>query len=257
MFLSSIPSILLAAGIAAAASPEVQSLSYRQDTTALEGKLVHPAKSKGKLPGIVLMPDWMGMTPQAEAYAKHVSEWGYVVLVADLYGKDAQPKTSQDAGKLAGALKGNIPLLRQRAAAALELLKQQPGVDTSKIAAMGFCFGGQAALELARSGAELQGIVSIHGNLNTTLPQDSKNIKGKVLVLQGAEDPYATQAQALTFMDEMRQAGTDWQVVFYGGAVHAFTNPGAGNDPKQGVAYNAKADRRAFALMKDFFAEAL
>jgi dienelactone hydrolase len=250
--------LLLAAGFAAAAShtTNVKTIAYQQDSTALEGKVVSP-KSKGKLPGIVLMPDWMGVTPQAVAYAKQVSDWGYVVFVADLYGKDAQPKNTQDAGKLAGTLKGNIPLLRQRAAAALAMLKQQPGVDTTQIAGMGFCFGGQAILELARSGAELKGVASIHGNLNTTLPQDSKNIKGKVLVLQGAEDPYATQAQALTFMDEMRQAGTDWSVIFYGGAVHAFTNPGAGSDPKQGVAFNPEANRRAFVVLKDFFAETL
>jgi len=249
--------LLLAAGISASSHDiKVQTVSYHQDTTALEGQLVS-LKSKAKLPGVLLMPDWMGVTPQALAYAKRVSDWGYVVFVADLYGKDAQPKTSQDAGKLAGALKNNIPLLRERAAAALAELKKQAGVDTTRIATMGFCFGGEAALELARSGVDLKGVASIHGNLNTPLPQDSKNIKGKVLVLQGAEDPYATQAQALTFMDEMRQAGTDWQLVFYGGVVHAFTNPGAGNDPKQGVAYNAKADRRAFAVLKDFFQEAL
>ena len=122
---------------------------------------------------------------------------------------------------------------------------------------MGFCFGGMAALELARTGAAIRGVACVHGYLNTPFTQDNRNIHGKVLVLQGAEDPYATPAQAQEFMDEMRRVGTDWQVVFYGGAVHGFTNPLSGDDPKKGLAYDAKADRRAFALMKDFFAECL
>ena len=239
-----------------AAIQTVLNVPYAQHKTALEGKFVLPESAKSPLSGIVLMPDWMGVTPLAVEYAKRMADWGYAVFVADLYGKDSQPKNMQEAGALSGGLKNNVPLLRLRAAAALAALKRQPGVDTGHIASVGFCFGGAAALELARSGAAVLGTVSVHGTLNTPLSQDSKNIRGKILVLQGAEDPYATPAQAETFMDEMRQAGTDWQLIFYGGAVHAFTNPQAGNNPKQGVAYDAKTDRRAFALMKDFFAEA-
>lgn len=249
--------VLLVAGIAAAQDVVIQTIAYHQDSTALEGKLVAPATANVRLPGIVLFPDWMGMSPQATAYAKRVAEWGYAVFVADIYGKGAQPKSSDEASKLSGAFKGNVLLLRQRAAAALVTLKLQPGVDTENVGALGFCFGGMGALELARSGASLKGIVSVHGNLSTPLPKDAGNIRGKVLVLQGAEDHFATPAQAQAFMDEMRHAGLDWQVMFYGGAVHAFTNPGAGSDPRKGVAYDAKADRRAFSLMKDFFMEAL
>ena len=253
-----LPIILLAVGLVAAGDANVQPVPYRQDSLAMEGQLVLPASPPaGKLPGIVLMPDWMGVSPQAIAYAKRISEWGYAVLVADLYGKGAQPKNAKDAGKLSAALKGNTMLMRKRAAAALEALKQQAGVDGDKIATVGFCFGGMASLELARSGAPLQGIVSVHGNLTTPLPGDTKNIHGKVLVLQGADDPYATPAQAQTFAGEMKQAGVDWQMIYYGGAVHGFTNPGSGTDVRQGLAYNAKADRRAFAVMKDFLAEAL
>jgi dienelactone hydrolase len=242
---------------AAAQDVQIQPVSYEQGGIQFEGRLVLPKNAKHLLPAIALMPDWMGMTSQADAYALRVAKWGYAVFIVDLYGKGAQPKSAKEAGKLAGDLKEDVLLLRQRAIAALAALNRQKGVDTSREASMGFCFGGLAALELARSGAWLKGTVSIHGNLVTPFPRDAKNIHGKVLVLQGAEDPYATQAEALNFMDEARVAEIDWQVMFYGGAVHAFTNPLAGTDPKQGVAYDEKADRRAFALMKDFFAETL
>ena len=254
-FLSIIP---LALGLTLAGEANVQPVAYQQDNLAMEGKLVLPSTpATGKLPGIVLMPDWMGVSPQAVAYARRISEWGYVVLVADLFGKGAQPENAAEAGKVSGALKGNTMLMRKRATAAFDALKQQPGVDADKIGTVGFCFGGMASLELARSGAPLLSIVSVHGNLATPSPDDTKNIHGKVLVLQGADDPYATPAQAQTFMGELKQAGVDWQVVYYGGAVHGFTNPGSGSDPRVGLAYNAKADRRAFAVMKDFLAEAL
>ena len=253
--------VLFAAGIAFAAAQDanVKTIEYTQGTTALEGKLVYPSTgipTKWTLPSVVLMPDWMGVTPQAVAYAKHVADWGYVVFVADFYGKNMAPQNMQDAGKQSGALKKDAALLRERSIAAFSELKLQKGVDTNRIATMGFCFGAAASLELARSGAPLKGTVTIHGTLTTPAPEDSKDIHGMVLVLQGAEDPYATPAQAQAFADEMRKVGVDWQMVYYGGAVHAFTNPGAGTDPKQGLAYNAKADRRAFAVMKDFFQEA-
>jgi dienelactone hydrolase len=177
--------------------------------------------------------------------------------VADIYGKNVRPKDAKEAGKAAGAMKGDIPLLRKRANAAMASLRKQAGVDTTRIAAMGFCFGGTTALEMGRSGAQLKGVISIHGNLNTPKPEDGKKIQGKVLVLHGAEDPFVPPEQIKNFMDEMRAANLDWQMVYYGGAVHAFTNPKAGSDPKKGTAYHPKADQRAFQALKNFLAETL
>jgi dienelactone hydrolase len=116
--------------------------------------------------------------------------------------------------------------------------------------AIGYCFGGGTALELARSGAELSGVVSFHGNLDTPIPGDAKDIKAKVLVLHGADDPLVTPELVHAFQGEMRTAAADWQMVIYGGAVHSFTNPGSGSDPSRGLAYNEKADRRSWAAMR-------
>jgi dienelactone hydrolase len=140
--------------------------------------------------------------------------------------------------------------MRSRANAGLEVLRNHPLADVNRIAAIGYCFGGTVVLEMARSGAELAGVVSFHGGLSTPNPSDAKNIKGKVLVLHGADDPAVPPDQVIAFQDELRKAGVDWQMVSYGGAVHSFTNPEAGNDPSRGAAYNEKADKRSWEAMK-------
>ena len=145
--------------------------------------------------------------------------------------------------------------MRTRAAAGLEVLRKQPLVDVQRLAAIGYCFGGTTVLELARSGADLAGVVSFHGDLTTPNPEDAKNIKGKILVLHGADDPFVPPAQVAAFEDEMRHANVDWELVKYGDAVHSFTNPGAGNDKSRGAPYNAKADQRSWEAMRTFFNE--
>jgi dienelactone hydrolase len=180
---------------------------------------------------------------------------GYVALAADIYGKGVRAHTPEEAASLATKFRSDPVTLRSRANAALEALKGHPLVDPSKVAAIGYCFGGGTVLELARSGAELAGVVSFHGNLDTQNPEDAKNIKCKVLALHGADDPLVPREHVLAFQDEMRSGGVDWQMILYGGAVHSFTNPASGNDPSKGVAYNERADRRSWEAMKSFFAE--
>ncbi len=145
--------------------------------------------------------------------------------------------------------------MRARAGAGLDVLRKHPQADTSRLAAIGYCFGGTTVLEMARGGADLACVVSFHGGLDTPTPEDAKQIKGKVLVLHGADDPLVPAKQVADFEDEMRKAKVDWQLVAYGGAVHSFTNPGAGNDNSKGAAYNAKADVRSWQAMRDLFAE--
>jgi dienelactone hydrolase len=145
--------------------------------------------------------------------------------------------------------------MQARARAAYDQLRKSSRVDTSRIAAMGYCFGGGVALELARSGADLDGTVSFHGNLDTPHPEQSRQIKGQVLVQHGADDPFVPQDQVKGFMDEMRAAGVDWHLIQYGSAVHGFTNPNAGSDNSKGMAYNPKADKRSFQAMADFYQE--
>jgi dienelactone hydrolase len=128
-------------------------------------------------------------------------------------------------------------------------------VDGKRLAAIGYCFGGTTVLELARSGAEVRGVVSFHGGLDTPNPGDAKNIKGAVLALHGADDPHVPPRQVAAFEEEMRSAGVDWQMIVYGGAVHGFTNPANGSNPSTGVAYDEKADRRSWEAMRSFFTE--
>ena len=157
--------------------------------------------------------------------------------------------------KLVAIYKGDRPLLRARAQAALTELLKQPQTDPTRVAAIGYCFGGTTVLELARSGAPLTGVVSFHGGLDTPTPQDAKNIKAKVLALHGADDPFVPPMQVSGFEKEMTEGKVDWQLVKYSGAVHAFAIPSAGNDNSKGAAYNATADRRSWQAMKDFFGE--
>jgi dienelactone hydrolase len=156
---------------------------------------------------------------------------------------------------LAGKYKGDRQLLRIRVNAALATLRLQSLVDEKRVAAIGYCFGGTSVIELARSGADVSGIVSFHGGLDSPAPADGKNIKCKVLVCHGADDPFESVQDMAAFENEMRTAGLDWQLIKYGGAVHSFTQPNAGNDNSKGAAYNEKADKRSWQAMTQFFTE--
>jgi dienelactone hydrolase len=166
-----------------------------------------------------------------------------------------RPTNPGEAGEQSKKYMADRKLLRERANAGLEALKARDNVDAAHIAAIGYCFGGTTVLELARSGADVAGVVSFHGGLTTPNPDDAKQIKGKVLVLHGADDPFVKPPDVAAFQDEMRKANVDWQMVFYANSVHSFTNPAAGNDNSKGVAYNAKSDARSWDAMKTFFHE--
>jgi len=238
-----------------AAEVKTQVLEYRAGDAALEGWLARDASSSKPRPGVIVVPDWMGVGPNPKRRAEQLAGMGYVALVADVYGKGVRPKDGKEAGALAGKYRsGDRAELRARMAAALDAIRKTPGVDPDRIAVIGYCFGGSAALELARSGADVKGVVTFHGGLAPgTAP--SSPVKAKVLVLHGADDPFVTPAEVSAFEDEMRKAGVDWELVKYSGAVHSFTIPDAGNDNSKGAAYNAVADRRSFEAMKAFFAE--
>ncbi len=237
------------------AAVQTRDVEYRDGDTALQGYLAWDDATQGKRPGVVIIHQWMGLTDYEKGRARQLAELGYVAFALDMYGKDARPNGMQDAAALAGKFRADRALMRTRARAGLDELMKSDLCDDSRVAAMGYCFGGGCALELARSGAPLVGTVSFHGNLDTPNPADAKNIRGSVLVCHGADDPHVPPEQVLAFEQEMRDAKVDWELIAYGNAVHAFTQPGAGNDPSRGAAYNAKADKRSWQAMQDFFNE--
>jgi dienelactone hydrolase len=232
-----------------------RTVEYKQGDTVLEGYLAYDTAGPAKKPGVLVVHDWKGIGPNTKLRAEMLAKMGYVAFAADIYGKGVRPVDGKDAGATAGPYFKNRALVRERVAAGFQELARQPNVDPKRIAAIGYCFGGMAVLELARSGADVAGVVSFHGILDNPTPADAKKIKGKTLILHGADDPYVPDAQVKAFADEMRAAGVDWQLVAYSGAVHAFTIPRAGNDNSKGSAYNATADRRSWKAMEDFFAE--
>jgi len=232
-----------------------RTMEYKEGKTVLEGYLVYDDAIKGKRPAVIVIHDWMGESPFTRERADKLARMGYVALSADIYGKGVRPKDANEAKALVPVYKGNRQLLRARVRAALDTLLAQPQTDASRVAAIGYCFGGTAALELARSGAPVAGVVTFHGGLDTPTPEDAKNIRCKILALHGADDPFVSPAQVSAFEKEMTDAKVDWELVKYSGAVHAFAVPTAGHDPSTGAAYNERAARRAWRAMKDFFAE--
>ena len=230
-------------------------VEYKHGDVVLEGYLAYDDAVKGRRPGVIVVHEWWGLNNYAKMRTEQIAKLGYIAFAIDMYGKGMRAKDAKEAGSLSGIYRGDRPLMRARANAGLEVLRNHPMTDIKRIAAIGYCFGGTTVLEMARSGAELAGVVSFHGGLSTPNPGDAKNIKGKVLVLHGADDPAVPPDQVIAFQDEMRKANVDWQMVSYGGAVHSFTNPDAGRDPSRGSAYNEKADRRSWEAMKFFFGE--
>jgi dienelactone hydrolase len=231
-----------------------KNVEYKDGNTVFEGYFAYDDSFKGKMPGVVIFHEWWGVNPYVKGRAEQIAGLGYAAFCADIYGKGVKPQNMDEAGKQAGIYRGDIALMRRRAELGLEELKKQPVVDTTRTAAMGYCFGGGVALELARSGADILGAACFHGNLDTPNPEDAKNIKAKIIVLQGADDSY-TKPAVPALEKELSGAKVDWQMIEYSGAVHGFTNLANGNDNAKGVAYNEKADKRSWEAMKSFFKE--
>ena len=251
-----IPILLTLGGaLTAAAQIHTELIEYKHGDAVLEGYLAYDTGIKGKRPGVLIVHQWKGLTDYEKKRAEMLAKLGYIVFALDIYGKGIRPQSSQEAGAEAGKYKSNRDLLRARAQAGLAVLQKHELTDPKRVAAIGYCFGGTTVIELARSGADVAGVVSFHGGLDSPHPEEGRNIKCKVLALHGADDPNVPAKDLAAFEDELRQAKVDWQLVKYGGAVHSFTDWNAGDNPQQGAAYNEKADRRSWEAMKQFFAE--
>lgn len=250
--------LLLAASFAASAEPRADKISWTDGGKSFDGYLVWDDASKAARPGLVMVPNWYGVNAAAVAKAKTLAGKDYVILLADVYGRGNRPGNPDAAGKASGAAAADPAALRSHVRAALATLRGATGkapVDPRRIGAIGFCFGGMVALELARSGADLAGVATFHGNLATKLPAKAGVLKAPVLVMNGGDDKFVSADSIAAFESEMRAAKADWQFVNYGGAVHCFAEPDEkGSLP--GCKYHAPSYRRSVALMRDFFTEA-
>jgi dienelactone hydrolase len=236
------------------AAVQTKTVEYRDGEVVLEG-MVAWDDSISKAPGILIVHQWMGRTEYEEGRAKQLAAQGFVAFALDIYGKDIHPKTPQEAGKQAGIYKQDRSLYRRRLQLGLDQLRAQSMVDAKEIAAIGYCFGGTGVLELARSGADINGVVSFHGGLDSLHPEEAKQIKAKVLICHGADDPFVPIKDIEAMKKEFADADVDWQMIYYSEAVHSFTQPMSGNDNSRGAAYQEKADKRSWNAMNGFFDE--
>ncbi len=230
-------------------------ISYQHGDVELEAFLAVD-ENKGKKPTVLIIHDWSGRNEFANERAIQLAKLGYCGIAIDMYGKNKLGQTNAEKSALMQPLVNNRSLLRNRLLAALDMAKEQAEVDSEKLGAMGFCFGGLCALDFARTGAPLLGVISFHGFVTTPPEENPAKIHGKILVLQGYNDPMVSFEDAHSFSEEMTLKQVDWQLHLYGQTVHAFTNPLA-NDPSSGLVFNPVAQARAWQAMENFWREVL
>lgn len=236
------------------ASIELKPVSYTEGGQKLNGFSATPLRPHRVKAGVLILPAWLGINGHTKEVADKLSKRGYYTFIADIYGEGKYPSDTKQAGELSGFYKSNPDKYVKRIQAALsELVKS--GADPNNIVVIGYCFGGTGAIEAARAGINVKGVVSFHGGLGKDASRKNGEIKPRVLVLHGADDPYVPQKDVEAFITEMKDGKADWQLNYYSGAVHAFTEKGAGNDNSKGAAYNANADRRSWDAFQDFLKE--
>ncbi len=221
--------------------------------TPLQGYLVYDDATSGPRPGVLIVHDWRGLTDYTQRRADMIAHLGYVAFAADIYGKNVHPASVPEYGKAMTPYKADRSLYRARLQAAYAAFLQQPEVDKSRIAAIGYCFGGTGVVEMLRAGIPLRGAVTFHGGLDARPVEPGKTItKTRLLALCGAADPFEKPEDMKAFEQQMHDAGVDLKVVEYPGAQHAFTDPGVDALNLPGAKYNASADHQSWAAMKAF-----
>lgn len=240
-------------------TPELvqQDIIYRIDTLKMDGFVVYDNKIEGRRPAVLVIPEWWGLNDYAKRRANELAELGYIAMAVDMYGNGQRGADPQAAGALATPFYQNPALAKERFEAALNQLKSYKQTDTTKIGAMGYCFGGAVVLNVARLGQDLKGVVSFHGNL-AGVPADKEKLTANVLVLHGEDDKFVTAEEVAGFKVEMDSVGIPYTFKSYAGSTHAFTNPDAtanGEKFQIPIAYNEAADKAAHAEMRAFFAE--
>jgi len=237
--------VLLLAIMTLQANAQLIPVAYKDGSQKLNGFLATAVSQQKKNPGILILPAWMGISTHSKEVAEKLAGLGYHAFIADIYGEGNYPSTTQEAGKQAGLYKKDFKAYQKRISLALdELIKG--GADPDNIVIIGYCFGGTGALEAARAGLPVQGVVSFHGGLGKDNARANLTVKPKVLVLHGADDPFVSKEEIEAFQKEMKDGKADWQMIYYGNAVHAFTEKEAGHDNSKGAAYNNNADKRSW-----------
>lgn len=231
-------------------------IEYRHAGKIYEGLLSFDRAQTGKRPCVLVSHAWAGRGAVEEGYARRLAELGYAGFALDLYGIGVFGRTTAECQTLMTPLAQDRPHLQQRLLDIVEVVKQLPEVDSSRIGAMGFCFGGLCVLDLARTGADLRGVAAFHGLFGPPGNTKGKKIKAKVIAFHGWDDPMVMPDDVKALGAELTEAGADWQIHAYGGTMHAFTNPDA-NDPGFGTVYNRRAADRSWASFKLFLAECL
>lgn len=248
--------LLLAVAVPAQGKVVTQNIDYSADGITLKGYLAYDDSIKGERPGILVVHEWWGHNDYARKRTRMLAKLGYTAFALDMYGNGKTAKHPKDAGKFSGTIKRDMPLATRRFKAALTQLKSHQTTDKSRLAAIGYCFGGGIVLEMARQGLDLKGVVSFHGSLVSSQPARTGKVRAKVLVLNGAADPFVKSEHIVAFKQEMQAAGVDYQLINYPGAKHAFTNPAADRLGKKfaiPLAYNKLADEKSWRAMQDFF----
>lgn len=249
---------VMASALPAWAKLNSRIIEYKAGDTMLKGYLVENPKFKGKRPAVLIVHEWWGLNDYARKRAKMLAELGYTAMAVDMYGDGKTAQHPDDAGKFASAVMKNMDIEEARFNAAVDIIKHQPSVDATRIAAIGYCFGGGVVLHMARIGTDLKGVISFHGSLATDTPATPGSIKAKILVFNGEADKMIPSEQVAAFKQEMAMADANYRYVGYPGVMHSFTNPDADRFAKEfklPLAYNKHADKDSWNQAKTFLKE--
>jgi dienelactone hydrolase len=238
--------IPMLAALILAQEVRTETVEYKHDDVVLEGYLAYDTRTKGRRPTVLIVHEWKGLGDYAKMRAEQIAKLGYLAFAIDMYGKGKRAKNHEEAAELSGVYFKDRSKMRSRAKAALDWILKHELCDSSRVAAMGYCFGGTTVLEMARAGMELKVVGSFHGNLETPSPAEAGKVKAKVRVFHGADDRWVGDPKA--FRKEMENAKVDYEFHEFEGAVHSFTVKAAGNDPSKGMAYNDEADEASWEL---------
>jgi dienelactone hydrolase len=254
--LLALATVTLSAGLSSAAVV-TKTVDYEYDGAKLKGFLAYDDASKDKRPGVLVVHEWWGLNDYAKTRCKQLAELGYVAFAPDMYGDGKIAAHPEDAKTMATAVRSNVKVWRGRAEAGLKQLAGQPAVDPSKLAAIGYCFGGSTCLELAYSGADLKAVVTFHAGLPAPTPEEAKAVKARVLICNGADDTFISEKDIGAIKEAFDKAGVKYTFENFPGAVHSFTVPGADKEGMKGMKYDKIADEKSWRMMQDLFKQTL